>query len=74
MSALVPTTRLQRYQQNRLELPAGPRQPEPVLLYSLVVLTLASHVPYPKTAVCLHCNVAWPCPEARLAYRLREGF
>jgi hypothetical protein len=74
MTALAQVIPLKAYQKNRLAVTSEPRLPEPRQLYALVVLTLASHVPYPKSHICLQCQVPWPCAEVRLAYRLREGF
>ncbi|AEK40660.1 hypothetical protein RAM_10850 [Amycolatopsis mediterranei S699] len=48
------------------------RVPEPAQLYSLITLTLLVHEPGP--AGCVWCDKPWPCPSARQAYRLREGF
>jgi hypothetical protein len=51
-----------------------PHIPEPSRLYALVVLTFVTHVPYVNVDTCVQCQKAWPCEQARLAYRLREGF
>jgi hypothetical protein len=72
--SLAPAIPTKPYQKNRLVPPAEPRIPEPAPLYCLVVLTLASHVPYPGSTNCIRCNVPWPCDQILLAYRLREGF
>ncbi len=47
-------------------------QPEPAQLYSLIALTLFAHEPGANG--CVWCEQQWPCPKARQAYRLREGF
>jgi hypothetical protein len=47
--------------------------PEPVRLYHLITLAFLVHAPLPDQS-CSSCGAAWPCPQVRLAYRLREGF
>jgi hypothetical protein len=32
------------------------------------------HTPVMDGGPCSHCDLEWPCPQVRLAYRLREGF
>jgi hypothetical protein len=73
MSALAPVIPLQSYQNSRLA-SVEPCLPEPTQLYALVVLTFVTHVPYLNVDTCVQCHSAWPCHQARLAYRLREGF
>lgn len=50
--------------------------PEPVRLYELICLALLVHRPGSARlgARCTQCEQPWPCPQLRLAYRLREGF
>ncbi|WP_216213047.1 hypothetical protein [Amycolatopsis aidingensis] len=50
------------------------RVPEPAQLYTLIGLALTLHGPLPRTGLCESCGLAWPCPQVRLAFRLREGF
>jgi hypothetical protein len=45
-----------------------------VALYSLIVLALVLHAPVACDGICGQCGLDWPCPQMRLAYRLREGF
>jgi len=47
--------------------------PEPVRLYHLITLAFLLHIPLPDED-CACCDAPWPCPQVRLAYRLREGF
>ena len=74
MSALAHVIHLQPYQKNRLTPVSEPHLPEPAALYALVVLTFVTHVPYVNANTCVQCFAPWPCEQARLAYRLREGF
>ncbi|WP_157162837.1 hypothetical protein [Actinoalloteichus spitiensis] len=50
--------------------------PEPVRLYELICLALLVHWPGSARpgSRCTQCEQPWPCPQLRLAYRLREGF
>ncbi len=74
MSALANVISLQSYQKNRLVLPVESRLPEPAALYALIVLAFVLHTPITNDGTCGQCGQAWPCPQVRLAYRLREGF
>jgi hypothetical protein len=74
MSALANVIPIKRQQKNRLAVAAEPRLPEPAALYALVVLTFVTHVSYVNADTCVQCQTAWPCEQARRAYRLREGF
>lgn len=47
--------------------------PEPAQLYNLIVLAFLLHTGEPG-GWCAMCDVEWPCPHLRLAFRLREGF
>jgi hypothetical protein len=66
--------------QNRLDPPQEPRMPEPTLLYALVCLAMLVHRPLELAPVdgvirtCAGCGQPWPCDQALLAFRLREGF
>jgi hypothetical protein len=67
--------------QNRPDPPQEPRMPEPTLLYALVCLAMLVHratQPAPliegQTRTCAGCGQPWPCDQALLAFRLREGF
>ena len=57
---------------------AGERRavPRPVMLCELICLALLLHRPGEAIAeaLCAQCGEAWPCPQVRLAFRLREGF
>jgi hypothetical protein len=46
--------------------------PQPARLYCLTVLAFLLHKP--GAGECVRCGQPWPCQQARLAYRLREGF
>jgi hypothetical protein len=70
MSALANVIPLKSYQKNRLVPPSDPESPEP----SLIVLALVLHAPVTYDGICGQCGQDWPCPQMRLAYRLREGF
>jgi hypothetical protein len=74
MSALANVIPMKSYQKNRLVPPSDPESPEPVALYSLIVLAFVLHVPVTAGGICGQCGQAWPCPQVRLAFRLREGF
>jgi hypothetical protein len=74
MSATANVVPLKAYQKNRLVPPTDPESPEPVALYSLIVLALVLHAPVTYDGICGQCGLEWPCPQMRLAYRLREGF
>lgn len=74
MAALAAVIPLKPYQKNRLVPPAEPRIPEPAKLYCLAVLALMLHAPVTDGGICGQCSQDWPCPQVRLAYRLREGF
>jgi hypothetical protein len=81
LAALATVIPLQSYEKNRLWRRTEPRIPEPATLYSLVVLALVLHHPVPAFSpaapgddICGQCGRAWPCPQIKLAYRLREGF
>lgn len=74
MATLAGAIPIKPYQKNRLAPIAGPRVPEPAQLYSLVVLALVLHAPVTLDGICRQCGADWPCEQARLAYRLREGF
>ncbi len=74
MSAAANVIPLKQYQKNRLVQLRDPESPEPVALYSLIVLTLVLHTPVKDDGLCRQCSLEWPCPQVRLAYRLREGF
>ena len=82
MSALANIIPLKLYQKNRLVLPTEPRLPEPAALYALIVLALLLHQPTFPVMVsggtsygdCLQCGEVWPCPQVRLACRLRDAF
>ncbi len=58
---------------NALTAVPTPRMPEPVQLYALITLYLATHTP-DALERCIRCDRVWPCGSVRLAYRLREGF
>jgi hypothetical protein len=52
---------------------AATPEPEPAQLYDLTALAFRLH----KLALhgwCVACGQDWPCPQVRLAYRIREGF
>jgi hypothetical protein len=74
MSAAANVIPLKLYQKNRLVQPTDPQSPEPVALYALVVLAFVLHTPMTDGGPCNRCGLDWPCPQVRLAYRLREGF
>jgi hypothetical protein len=74
VTALTPVIPRKSYQKNRLTPITEPRVPEPIKLYCLISLTFALHVPATTEGICGQCGVAWPCPQVRLAFRLREGF
>jgi hypothetical protein len=74
MSATANVIPMQPHYKNRLVQPRDPDSPEPVALYSLIVLALVLHVPVIGDGICGQCGLEWPCPQMRLAYRLREGF
>ena len=74
MSALADVIPLKPYQNSRLVLAAGPQLPEPARLYALVVLAFVLHQPTNCQNACKQCTETWPCPQVRLAYRLREAF
>jgi hypothetical protein len=74
MPVIANTIPLKPYQKNRLSPPSDPQTPEPAQLYSLVVLALVLHAPVADNGVCAQCGEPWPCDQACLAYRLREGF
>lgn len=74
MSALANVIPLQSYQKNRLIPPTESRLPEPAALYALIVLAFMLHQPTAAGSACGQCGAQWPCPQVRLAYRLREGF
>jgi hypothetical protein len=74
MSATAHAIPLKPYQKNRLVPPSDPQSPEPVALYSLIVLALVLHTPITDNGICRQCSLDWPCPQVRLAYRLREAF
>jgi hypothetical protein len=74
MSAAANVIPSKPYQKNRLVQPCNPQSPEPVALYSIIVLALVLHTPVTDGGLCRQCSLEWPCPQARLAYRLREGF
>ena len=74
MSALANVIHIQAHHKNRLVQPSDPQSPEPVALYSLIVLALVLHTPVADDGICRQCALEWPCPQARLAYRLREAF
>jgi hypothetical protein len=65
---------MQSYRKNRLVQPSDPQSPEPVALYSLIVLALVLHTPVTCDGICGQCAESWPCPQVCLAYRLREAF
>jgi hypothetical protein len=74
MSVPANAIRLQEFQKNQCAPAREPSLPEPAALYALVVLTFVTHAPYVNVNTCVQCHTAWPCEQARLAYRLREGF
>jgi len=74
VAALAPVIPLKSYQKNRLAPPVEPRIPEPAKLYCLIGLTFLLHEPVTDGSICGQCAEAWPCPQVRLAFRLREGF
>jgi len=74
MSALANVIPLKPYQKNKLVQPTDPQSPQPVALYSLIVLALVLHAPVTYDGICGQCGQDWPCPQMRLACRLREGF
>ncbi len=54
-----------------------PRVPEPAQLYYLTAWAFLRHVPAvepDREQRCGCCAQRWPCPQVRLAFRLREGF
>jgi hypothetical protein len=59
---------LQPYQKRRLA-PFDEQQQ----LYSLIGLALVLLAPVPNGEPCVQCADLWPCKQAKLAYRLREG-
>ncbi|GDY29149.1 hypothetical protein [Gandjariella thermophila] len=65
---------LRLYRKNRLTPAAEPRMPEPAQLYALIGLALLLHAPVSRTDACGQCGQPWPCPQVRLACRLRDGF
>jgi hypothetical protein len=65
--------------QNRPDPPHQPPMPEPTPLYAVVCLAMLVHLPLQPAAAdvtrtCAGCDQPWPCDEALLAFRLREGF
>ncbi|GAA4549989.1 hypothetical protein [Amycolatopsis samaneae] len=74
MTTDVPVSPVQPWQKNRLSPLAEPRLPEPAQLYSLITLTLRLHAAALTGLACRWCGEDWPCPDVRLAWRLREGF
>jgi hypothetical protein len=74
MSALANVVPMKPHHKNRLVQPTDPQSPEPAALYSLIVLALVLHTPISASGLCRQCSLEWPCPQVRLAYRLREGF
>lgn len=74
MAAVADVPRVKPYRKNRLVPAQEPRAPEPILLYSLIGLALVLHGPVAEDGTCAQCAAPWPCGQARLAYRLREGF
>lgn len=50
------------------------KTPELVELYALLTKHFNTHVPDEDSRECQSCRHPWPCPQVRLAYRLREGF
>jgi hypothetical protein len=72
--ALAPVISMTSWRKNRLTPVTEPRVPEPAALYSLIALALVLHVPTTTGSTCGQCARPWPCSQARLAYRLRDGF
>lgn len=73
-SVLVNVMPTKPHHKNRLVVSAETRLPEPAALYALIVLALAIHQPAAGSDTCGECAEAWPCPQVRLAFRLREAF
>ena len=75
-----------RHKQKKTLLPSvteEQRIPEPALLYGLASLALILHSPAaatgsgndsPSWGFCDQCSQQWPCPQIRLAFRIREEF
>jgi hypothetical protein len=74
VAALAPVIPLQPYRKNRRIPPVEPCIPEPAKLYCLITLAFLLHVPITAGDICGQCGTVWPCPQVRLAFRLREGF
>jgi hypothetical protein len=72
--APAPVISSQPWWKNWLALPTEPQVPEPAQLYSLIALALVLHTPTSTGARCTQCAQTWPCPQVRLAFRLREAF
>lgn len=73
-SVLVNVVPIKPQHKNRLVVPTEARLPEPAALYALIVLALAIHQPTAGSDTCGECADVWPCPQVRLAFRLREAF
>ncbi len=73
----LPVPRAWHRGRNALAPRAEPRVPAPAQLYSLTTRTFLLHVPdaeHSSAARCSCCSQCWPCPQVRLAFRLREAF
>ena len=74
MSALANVIPLKPHHKSRLVVADEARLPEPAGLYGLIVLAFVLHQPVTAGERCGQCGMDWPCPQVRLAFRLREGF
>jgi hypothetical protein len=49
------------------------KRPEPIQLYSAVVVVLRLHAAAKSRTSCEYCGDPWPCQRLRLACRILDG-